>query len=119
MPTADTFHGSGTRRAACWLIAIAIAALGVAAVGVPLIPTSPCLPPATPLPRLALISLGGLLVAAFAGVSSISVLLSESEGSLRNRLVMVLGVTATLGTPWVGVALLALARTNDWSCAGG
>jgi hypothetical protein len=110
---------SGTRRVGFGLFAAAIAGLALALIGVPLLPTSPCLPPAAPLPKLALVSLGGLLFAALAGAFGLSVLLSDSSRSFRSTLLVVLGLALALGAAWFGVAILALNRTEGWSCAGG
>jgi hypothetical protein len=110
---------SGTRKVGLVLMGVSVLGVAVAAAGVPLIPTTPCLPPATPLPKLALISLGGLTLAALAGMSGLGVLLSELERGFRRALMLVIGLALPVGAAWAGVAILALERTKDWSCAGG
>jgi hypothetical protein len=98
---------------------LAIVGFVVALIGVPLIPTSPCIKPAESMPNSALISIVGLVVAGFAVVLALSSLPSDSQGSVRSRIAIAIGIALGGGTAWMAVAMLALNRTKGWSCAGG
>jgi hypothetical protein len=110
---------SGIRKAIFGLAGLATLGLIVALIGVPLIPTSPCLGPGDPTPNLAFISLVGLIIAGFSIVIALSFLPSDPQGNLWSKLAIAFALTLVGGAAWAVVAILAYHRTKGWSCAGG